>query len=511
MRRFLLLAFFVSIAGDAAAQKQPARFEDLVVVDCLLPGQIKSLGRRARFEAPRRATRTTALDCAIRGGEFTAYDRANYQTALQVWQRQADQGDAEAQYYVGQIYEQGLGTDPDYAKAAFWYEKAAAQNHRAAQISLGNLYEQGLGVPADPTTALKWYRKGSGASGDFIVIEAAEYKALLDAQSAQMKNEEEIERLKRELEELKKKQPAPAKQTKEQAAREKKLMEQLFKAERELEARRREIAALEQRRGPAPAPSTTRVTTPVPVPAPSHPAMDFGRFYALIIGNSAYRSLPAVPSAVDSARAMSDLLKNKYGFQVTLLIDADRDAIMNALNALRDSLRKTDNLVVFYAGHGRRDPAKQRGWWQPVDADAERMSTWLSNQDVSEHLNLVAARNVLVLVDSCYEGTLSRSSVPSFPRGTSTPDQIAALRARRSRLALTSGVEAPTGSGGVSTFTSALVQTLDAQRGVFDAWQVYRGVNDALTASPGNRPPSFAPIKYTSHEGGLFFFVRKKP
>ena len=58
----------------------------------------------------RRPIRTTQADCEIRGGEFVAYDRANYQTALQVWMGQAEGGDAEAQNYVGEIYAKGLGT-----------------------------------------------------------------------------------------------------------------------------------------------------------------------------------------------------------------------------------------------------------------------------------------------------------------------------------------------------------------------------------------------------------------
>src|SRR5688572_17676529 len=59
--------------------------EDLLIVDCLLPGQIRKLGRQATYLSARRPVRTTQADCEIRGGEFVSYDRANYQTALKVW------------------------------------------------------------------------------------------------------------------------------------------------------------------------------------------------------------------------------------------------------------------------------------------------------------------------------------------------------------------------------------------------------------------------------------------
>lgn len=503
MRNLLLSLALVLLAEPVFAQKKAVSFEELTVVDCLLPGQLKSLGRRRQFETPRRATRTTALDCAIRGGEFTAYDRANYQTALKVWQQQADEGDAEAQYYVGQIHERGLGKDPDYPQAALWYEKAAAQNHRAAQVSLGNLYEQGLGVTADPAEALKWYRRSTGASEDLIVLEAADYKSLVASQQELTKREEEIAALKREIEALKQSVKPPVKGNVKSNETELKLLGQLHRLELELASRRRAVTAI-----------TVRAEAPPP-PLAAFADLKFGGFYALVIGNSKYRNLPSVPSAEPSAKAVADLLTKKYGFRVTLLLNADRLTIMNALNTLRESLKKTDNLVVFYAGHGQRDPSRQRGWWQPADADAEARSTWLSNQDISEHLNLIPAHNVLVLADSCYEGALTRSSVSFLPRGMSPAEQkrqIIELQKRRSRLALTSGVESPVpqaNASGVSRFTAALVQTLDKQRGMFEAWQVYRGVNDTLTAEPGSPAPNFAPIRFASHEGGHFIFVRK--
>jgi hypothetical protein len=63
------------------------------VVDCLLPGQIKRLGNQVTFVGRRRAEKTTARDCEIRGGEYVAFDRADYRTALKVWTDAAEQGD----------------------------------------------------------------------------------------------------------------------------------------------------------------------------------------------------------------------------------------------------------------------------------------------------------------------------------------------------------------------------------------------------------------------------------
>jgi hypothetical protein len=147
--------------------------EDLLIVDCLLPGQMRKLGNSATFMGARRPIRTTQADCEIRGGEYVAYDRANYQTALKVWMGQAELGDAEAQNYVGEIYLKGLGTEPDYAKAAEWFGKAAAQGSRRARINLGYQYEEGLGVSKDLARALNLYREASGIDNDKLVFASA--------------------------------------------------------------------------------------------------------------------------------------------------------------------------------------------------------------------------------------------------------------------------------------------------------------------------------------------------
>src|SRR5690606_11387574 len=136
--------------------------EDLMIVDCLLPGQVRKLGRQAQFMSARRPIRTSQADCEVRGGEDVAFDRANYQTALKVWMDQALGGNAEAQNNVGEIFQKGLGTEPDYAMAAQWYEKASAQGYKRARINLGYLYEQGLGVERDLPKALNLYREASG-------------------------------------------------------------------------------------------------------------------------------------------------------------------------------------------------------------------------------------------------------------------------------------------------------------------------------------------------------------
>ncbi len=69
----------------------------------------------------------------------------------------AQQGDAQAQLFVGYLYETGQGVRQNYTKAAHWYRKAAEQGNAIAQIQLGNMYRLGKGVPQNYILAYMWF------------------------------------------------------------------------------------------------------------------------------------------------------------------------------------------------------------------------------------------------------------------------------------------------------------------------------------------------------------------
>ena len=70
----------------------------------------------------------------------------------------AAQGDAQAQYQIGRMYDFGRGVEKNYAEALKWYKLAAAQGLADAQNYLGDMYGLGLGVVIDYAEAVKWYK-----------------------------------------------------------------------------------------------------------------------------------------------------------------------------------------------------------------------------------------------------------------------------------------------------------------------------------------------------------------
>ncbi len=197
-----LLTVVGALSPQPAVAKRVDRVQvdELYVVDCLLPGQIRQLGGSMTYLSARRPIRTTAKDCEIRGGEYVAFDRANYATALKTWLPAAKGGDAEAMNYVGEIYEQGLGLEPDYELAAEWFRQAAEKGNSSAMINLGSLYEAGRGVPQDSTTALNWYRRASGlkdAKLELVTEEEELRRRSQEQENIELRNQ--VTRLKGEL------------------------------------------------------------------------------------------------------------------------------------------------------------------------------------------------------------------------------------------------------------------------------------------------------------------------
>ena len=104
--------------------------------------------------------------------------------------------------------------------------------------------------------------------------------------------------------------------------------------------------------------------------APAHAALDvdFGRYHALVIGINDYKNLPRLETAVNDATALADVLRQRYGFEVRLLLNPGRSDVIRALDKLRGDLTERDNLLIYYAGHGVLDVEADAGFWMSVDA-----------------------------------------------------------------------------------------------------------------------------------------------
>jgi len=98
------------------------------------------------------------INKCLKPGTWTQYCELGpvYVEAAKWYRKAADQGYAEAQDQLGQMYAAGEGVKQDYTEAIKWFRKAANQENPWAQLSIAALYAQGRGVKQDWEEACFW-------------------------------------------------------------------------------------------------------------------------------------------------------------------------------------------------------------------------------------------------------------------------------------------------------------------------------------------------------------------
>jgi uncharacterized caspase-like protein len=515
-------------AAPSASEKQAAtqgmtRRSDLEIVDCLLPGQVRQLGN-STYLTQRRPIRTTAAECSIRGGEYVAYDRADVKSALHVWMQSAQDGDLEAQTYVGEIFERGMGVEPDFAMAASWYQRAADKGYSRALFNLGTLYEQGRGVEQDQLKALNLYRQASGIPADSIIYASAaqreQEQLRKELETTIAEKDTQLQLLQKQLQTLQDKaakQPVAQQAPPESSPEVEALKKWIAQLQSEREKSTARLAGIPRTRTPQ---GVTELVATMPQGDELKASgLNFGRFYAIVIGNQHYQSIESLVTPRNDAERAARILADKYGFIVQMFPDANDVTMLKAINDLNAVVKPEDNVLIYYAGHGYRlkSGKAETGYWLPVNADAPPQDTfWVPNEQITGHLGRLVAKRVLVVADSCYAGLLSTD--PSYlflnSNGTYSLDYIKYKLPKRARLLLSSGGDKPVldeGGNGNSVFARALLDELEANNSILASPELFSRVRKRVELAAAKNKfvqiPEFKSIKGAGHEVGDFFFV----
>ncbi len=234
----------------------------------------------------------------------------------------------------------------------------------------------------------------------------------------------------------------------------------------------------------------------------------FGSYHALVIGINDYENLPKLKTAVNDAKGVSRVLTDDYGFKVTLLLEASRGDIVEALDKYRETLGPQDNLLIYYAGHGWLDEDSDRGYWLPANAKPNRRTNWVSNATITDTLKSLAAKHVMVVADSCFSGTLTRAAAVGFR----DKSYLRRMASKQARVALVSGGLEPVsdkGGGGNSPFARAFLDALRSNKNVIDGTRLFIQIRRPVILNT-QQTPQYSDVRNAGHEGGDFLFVRKK-
>lgn len=244
-----------------------------------------------------------------------------------------------------------------------------------------------------------------------------------------------------------------------------------------------------------------------------------GRNYALIVGINKYETWPQLKTAVNDARQLASVLKSRYGFtagDITLLLnrEASEASILDELMAITAAMGEQDNLLVYFAGHGKDSPKTGDGYWIPVAGRRDdAIWSWIAFSAVRNLISsdTVHGKNIIVVADSCYGGRLLRGGQSGdLAQRALTPNKILALATRKSRQIISSGSLEPvadSGRDGHSLFAYYLLRALRENREKYVCLsslvnsKVYEPV---YRISDGDQRPVIGRFKTAMDEDGEF-------
>ncbi len=492
----------------------------LLIVHCLVPGQVRRLGAFSQGISPRRALKVSADECSAQGGEFIA-PNADPVGALKFWLPFANEGDSDAQVTVGELYERAA----DPTVAASWYEKAVAKGSTRAMVNLAALADRGQGMPRSAERARELMRRASGFTAGaqkprIQLIDPPSFVSAMRMRGASLAL------------------PAPSSGTEpvmltgraESAAgiAEVKVNGEvrpvdnsgLFSAPVRLATAPVAVTITATDRAGQSAsiefnmlPRGAAAVAP-PALAVSAPGGGSGQRYALVIANQNYQHWDKLDTPLADGKAVAEMLSKRFGFETTLIVDATRRQVLTALNQLRAKVDSQDEVLIYYAGHGEMDAVTARGYWIPVDGEQKNLTQWISVIDITDQLAAMQARHALVIADSCYSGTLSGSLVQRVDDALTEQARRGALdnlSRQRARVAITSGGLEPVvdgGGGKNSLYARSLLEVLTHVQTPIEAQELHAAVaaRFAFLSRRLKLPqqPQYAPIGFAGHESGDF-------
>lgn len=208
---------------------------------------------------------------------------------------------------------------------------------------------------------------------------------------------------------------------------------------------------------------------------------------ALVIGQSAYRTVPELPNAANDAKGMAELLGNA-GFTVTAAPNLAQIEMRQAISDFADKVSASgaDTVaLVFYAGHGLQIDGEN--YLVPVDLDPKREADIpLQGVRLSDLLNTLGAlptRARIFMLDACRNNPFPALS--GAGHGLAIVDTKAGAPGSFISYSTSPGAEAEDGSGADSPYTTAALTV--AKQPNLPIEEVFKRIRIAVAQSTDGR------------------------
>ena len=232
-------------------------------------------------------------------------------------------------------------------------------------------------------------------------------------------------------------------------------------------------------------------------------------YFCLIIGIDNYRDpdIQDLDNPIRDAQEVYRTLVENYTFEpenIHLLKNPKRSEIIGELDALRARVDESDNLLIFYAGHGYWDEEAGIGYWLPSDATLGSTADWFRNSTLVNYLQAINSRHTLLITDACFAGSIFKS------RSIKPDKELAYERIYElpSRKAMTSG--ALTEVPDRSAFVKYLIERLDENQETYLSSEELFSSFRMAVISNSSVLPLYGEIQNVGNQGGDFIFLRRK-
>jgi hypothetical protein len=224
--------------------------------------------------------------------------------------------------------------------------------------------------------------------------------------------------------------------------------------------------------------------------APTEAIAD-GKRVALVIGNGAYRNVPALLNPPNDASDIAAALK-RLGFAVTLITDGSFDEMRRGLIALGHDAAGAGMAAVYFAGHGME--INGENWLIPIDAELKR-DTDAANEAIGLQSVMLQVSNTkslgLVILDACrnnpFAAKMNRSlATRALSSGLGRIEPVGNVLVA---YAARDGTTALDGDQRNSPFASALLRNIETP-GV-EVTFMFRNVRDDVMEATRNEQQPF--------------------
>jgi hypothetical protein len=240
--------------------------------------------------------------------------------------------------------------------------------------------------------------------------------------------------------------------------------------------------------------------------------------YALLFATDNYDNWTDLVNPVYDANTIAAELKEKYGFEVEVVENANQeDVLVKIKDYAKRNYKPQDQLFIFFAGHGQFDEGFGEGYVvakNSMEADRAK-TTYISHSNLRSYVNNISCNHILLTMDVCFGGTLDPAIARS--RGgadakdeMSTNEFLVRKLSKKTRRYITSGGKEYVSDGVIgkhSPFAAHFIEALKS-RGGADGILTISEVIPFLEKIKLNEPRSGA---FGDNETGSdFVFVTKQ-